>query len=528
MSFIVIKDATFVRSDTSPSPTPGSVGDGWIDVDGSVWEIHSNAATAPANSGLGTGNLVRPSGDNFADGKVRIYPVGNATGDRAHFTVARYQDASNFYNAFTFGVGSTPQMTIAVCIGGTQTQLVTDTGMTFPTGDAWYTEFTLIGSALTFNLYDLSDTLIHSTTFTDSTILGTGQWGIESYNGVSFSEVIGYSVPSDFVPGHITKTGDTETSVTLHGSDASGGITPYSYQWYRSQTTGFIPGPSNVLSGATSQTLTDTGLTPGATYFYVLGYFDSTSPTPQVVYSSQFAEVVPAIPPVVIGFIGDSITFGADLVNQPAPPTQQVQFLNKTVAVSDLYSAINNGISGTDTNDWIGGSTDLNTAISDFTAAGVTLVQIMLGTNDSRLDTETSQAQYTTNLQSTIDALVSAGFTKIVLNGSPYVSATMTGWDPMISNGLILQYYQAIDSLAASNPGVVLVGDQLAQPWFQDNQAQLGSDGIHPDDDGTISLGYLWAQAYIKLFIHSGGGTTPTEGDVVYVPDFSDSNTTVI
>lgn len=62
-----------------------------------------------------------------------------------------------------------------------------------------------------------------------------------------------------------------ETSVTICAHPV-GGIFDDSatYQWYRSTTQGFTPGGGNILSGKTSRTLTDTGLTSNTVYYYVL------------------------------------------------------------------------------------------------------------------------------------------------------------------------------------------------------------------------------------------------------------------
>lgn len=59
---------------------------------------------------------------------------------------------------------------------------------------------------------------------------------------------------------------------------ATSGTSPYTYQWYRSTTTGFSPGGGNIISGATSLTLSDTGLIPGTTYYYKNRVTDSASP----------------------------------------------------------------------------------------------------------------------------------------------------------------------------------------------------------------------------------------------------------
>lgn len=58
------------------------------------------------------------------------------------------------------------------------------------------------------------------------------------------------------------------TIASLLATAATAGTSPYTYQWYRSTTTGFSPGGGNIISGATSLTLNDTGLIPGTLYYY--------------------------------------------------------------------------------------------------------------------------------------------------------------------------------------------------------------------------------------------------------------------
>jgi hypothetical protein len=62
----------------------------------------------------------------------------------------------------------------------------------------------------------------------------------------------------------------TSTTVNLSDTGATGGVGPYTYQWYRSTTSGFSPGAGSLIAGATSLTLADTGLIPNTLYYYVL------------------------------------------------------------------------------------------------------------------------------------------------------------------------------------------------------------------------------------------------------------------
>lgn len=59
-------------------------------------------------------------------------------------------------------------------------------------------------------------------------------------------------------------------TAALSSAVATGGTGPYTYQWYKSTTTGFSPGAGNIISGATALTLNDSGLQPATSYFYVV------------------------------------------------------------------------------------------------------------------------------------------------------------------------------------------------------------------------------------------------------------------
>jgi hypothetical protein len=91
-------------------------------------------------------------------------------------------------------------------------------------------------------------------------------------------------------------------TAVLSATAATAGTNPVTYQWYRSTTTGFTPGSGNLISGATSLQLNDTGLIPNTTYYYILQASDaspttvsyaqvSAVTTPQQLSQNQFAQV---------------------------------------------------------------------------------------------------------------------------------------------------------------------------------------------------------------------------------------------
>ena len=90
--------------------------------------------------------------------------------------------------------------------------------------------------------------------------------------------------------GTISVNAVTQTSVALTSSDATGGQAPYSYQWQRSSSQS---GPFTALSGQMALSISDTGLTPGATYFYRLVTTDAAS----VSVSATQAVTLPGLAP---------------------------------------------------------------------------------------------------------------------------------------------------------------------------------------------------------------------------------------
>lgn len=68
--------------------------------------------------------------------------------------------------------------------------------------------------------------------------------------------------------GALSQVSVGPTTASLLSAVATAGTGPYTYQWYRSTTTGFTPGVGNIIAGATALALMDTGLIPNTAYFY--------------------------------------------------------------------------------------------------------------------------------------------------------------------------------------------------------------------------------------------------------------------
>lgn len=89
-------------------------------------------------------------------------------------------------------------------------------------------------------------------------------------------------------PGVLSKVLVDSTSASLVSTADTGGTTPYVYQWHRSTVSGFTPGTASAISGATSLSLSDTGLSPSTTYYYKVVSSDSDA-TPLSATTAQLA-----------------------------------------------------------------------------------------------------------------------------------------------------------------------------------------------------------------------------------------------
>lgn len=68
--------------------------------------------------------------------------------------------------------------------------------------------------------------------------------------------------------GALSKVLVGQSTAILSSAVATAGTGPYTYQWYTSTVTGFTPSAGNIIAGATSLNLSQSGLIPGSTNFY--------------------------------------------------------------------------------------------------------------------------------------------------------------------------------------------------------------------------------------------------------------------
>lgn len=109
------------------------------------------------------------------------------------------------------------------------------------------------------------------------------------------------------------------TTASLSSAVATGGTAPYTYQWKRSLSSG--SGYSNI-TGATSLTLSDSGLLPATTYYYEVVATDSASPSPASATSSALLVLTTA-----------AIPSPNQLVQQPYLGMNELPFNGNSISV---------------------------------------------------------------------------------------------------------------------------------------------------------------------------------------------------
>lgn len=73
-----------------------------------------------------------------------------------------------------------------------------------------------------------------------------------------------------YAVGSISLVSQSPTVNNLVCTAATGGTGPYTYQWYKSTSSGFTPGAGNIITGATGLSLADSAIIPNLTYYYKL------------------------------------------------------------------------------------------------------------------------------------------------------------------------------------------------------------------------------------------------------------------
>lgn len=354
----------------------------------------------------------------------------------------------------------------------------------------------------------------------------TEQGGIDISNGAVAGAPYFLAWESD----NVSPAGSTTTNF---GSTAFTYTVPTGFAGYNSSGGTIAISPSTVVGGSTGNVITVTGTSTaftGTPFAIANGGFGaitaqstSSSTAGSVTVNpglygfgnvilidtisgaeATLAVTAPSLGTLNYGVIGDSISAGTN----GSPVAAETAYLN---GLGYTATAYNQAISGTSTQDWVSGSANMNAALTAFSAHLTTgnLVQVMLGTNDTRTPYNFTVAYHTAEMTSVVAALTGAGY-QVIIHKPTYTmpNAPLGGYiwsnDP---NTTYAQYY-ASDVRALVNGVNIFQGDSGAfEVSMSAPTTWLAGDGIHPQNatENNI-LGVLWGIAYQFRWGNGAGG----------------------
>ena len=171
-------------------------------------------------------------------------------------------------------------------------------------------------------------------------------------------------------------------------------------------------------------------------------------------------------------------------------------------SLGDNYRAINRGVNGSTTSDWR--NKLLDSAIDEFVANDVEIVQIMLGTNDIAQGIPIDEI--IDNLRNIIDRLRDNGVKIFIINKIPYSLHR--------DDLTVRQYNVALDELP--NGSDIFVGDDQSYQYFREHQDQL-YDGLHMNQDGYIKLAELWSDAFRRIVVEPSQTATSLSNNAYHL-----------
>ncbi|MHB1310479.1 MAG: GDSL-type esterase/lipase family protein, partial [Gemmatimonadaceae bacterium] len=405
---------------------------------------------------------------------------------------------------------ASPALHIYKVVGGAVTSLVGPTTVTVVFGDSYTLDFYVDGTSPTN--FSLS-----ATNVTTSTVIGTitgsdsdaalqtaGVPGIVTWAPSASAVTINYSQATTYTgtpgSGSITISptsvvgGTTGNVITVTGTGTTFSGSPFT-------VSGGL-GPLITAQSVSSTTAGTLTINPG-----VQGYGTITIDDAADSATATLTVTTPPLGALNIGWIGDSITAGTN----GAPVTAAASTLT---GMGYTVTTTNEAVSGTTTADWLPGGSYLPGALTAFATAGVTVVHIMLGTNDVRQPNNFTPAQHHSNMRAIVLALVAAGY-QVVITKPIYTvpnSGSSGAYWPNDPNTPYLEYFtlnmQLVDGIRIfqGDTGGYEISSLNPTTFLATPTVGVGP-GVHPQDATQNNiLGSYWATAIVERF---GNSLTP-------------------
>lgn len=529
--------------DTASVGTQGA----WVDIEGGVWNnIAGGAAghfvgTSTGATDYNTAYALRPSGENSLNQYITGYFDG-LTGNNG--LVLRYQSPGNLYLASVTSIGNV--FLYAVTGGNRVSLLPGGDSFTITPGDSYSVQLTVTANSPTTISIVITDITLsvvvymHTVTNSASALQVAGRSGMVVWSSASQYTRVQTGVPGGgsgaLTAGVLAASFSDPSGVVLNETSISGGTAPYSTQFYRSPTSGFVPPSAGTPIGsptaAIAPAFTDTTGTPGQVYYYKAYTTDSASgnaTSNQIAASQQRSNIR-------LGLMGDSLLDPAEGVGQEYPFWTNVstQLALQAIAGVRTVNVTDAAVSGTDSGTWIDFFAQ---AFDAFVAANVEIIMIQLGTNDVRTPASTyspgerplgtwndgttagDNGSYAKNIWTLVNNFITAGF-KVMVSYVPYFYPT-SSFNGVVWNDASLnlaQTYNIFIPTLANN--VTMFGANAPKvstavistfEYFANNQSlyfhENSTSGVHPNQPGVDAYGAIHAINLATALGLVGGGS---------------------
>jgi hypothetical protein len=216
----------------SASAAPGSIGNGWSDINGSKWSIDSSnnlTQVLTSTNPYATAELIRTnSADELVDSQIAVTYTPSAGGPSIILIARAKTVTAGNLEAYLASFGSNGSINFYTCNGGTGITSLASTasGTALTAGTQYIASLQVIqtGSTLTTLIATVTTTagvIVNTLTTTDtnSTLLNaTGGQGV-CFNGTggtagSIQKIVTYTDVGSTPSGHVTINGGTSNSVT--------------------------------------------------------------------------------------------------------------------------------------------------------------------------------------------------------------------------------------------------------------------------------------------------------------------------
>ncbi|MHB8638016.1 MAG: SGNH/GDSL hydrolase family protein [Fimbriimonadaceae bacterium] len=528
-------DDTFVRADTSTggAGTNTGAGNGWIDENGGIANIHSDQLVMQCDAIDGNqynrDHLLRPTSENEIDERMLIkFPTGQSSTNQSVLGIGvalRQQSAGNYYLLlWNPNAGSTSNVYIFKVVSNSPTALIgpVNCSANYNSAHAYSIDASVAGSTLKLIVTDTTAaSQIASQTTTDSTFTTAGQSGFTVQNSA------GSTVQTQYVLGEVITYNDlgalsvsapigTASENSAVPSVAWSAGTPfYTVKWYRGTSPTFVAGSGNLVathsSASSPDTYTDSAAVAGTRYWYIAEVIDSGGGD----VTTTAVMLVRKNPSLRICCIGDSnmYGFGTTTPGGASAPPAQIAGLIVAIDANRDVAVTNQGVNGSASGNWISGSADLiaaKTAMNALTGT-VSVFIIALGTNDAKTENLISGSTYKSNLESMItDLRTNYPGCYISLNSMIYASPNWTDQSSASQNLDLNSYIPALQAIPADYDAKVFVGDLTAWDLTANNTATWYGDApnfLHVNNTGATAWAGMMTQGMLRgLGIISGGG----------------------